>query len=583
MPKRIDAITRKWIKNKADELAVKQGCFMNLKRGQFICDWIEAYCHLYEGVKLESDGNLPRIKLIDWQRNDLLMPLFGWQRHSEDHDREIRRFRKAGVFLPKKSGKSPTLAAIGLYMLIAEGIQGAKCFSVAKDGKQAMIQQMHAIQMVKASPFMADPDGVDFCELNKSTGRIAHLRSNSSYSVISAENIDGQQGLNSVFIGVDETAVVDRRTMAVLEYAGAHAVEPLQLEVSTAGNNPDGYGKQQFDYGRAVNRGANPDIEFFHLEFSVDDNISEKEFEDDFENQITKCNPSIGVTVYMGELKASFERSKGSLQRRADFMMYRGNRWQASTNPWLNIASWQQCVAPEMYKPRALARKSRGVKHDAYGAIDLSQVYDFCSFTLAIPHDDGRIQTLTLLWLSKRYAEMNNHLAPFMDWGKNGFIELVDADIIDHEVVARDVRKLCSHFNVIHITGDQMFAQTCMQMIVNGVHDDNGECLSEGVGCEYYWFKQTNDSYAKPTDDFEGMVLTQQLIHENNPCINWQAGHCEVHADTFGKKRPVKPKGNKGDEIHHKKIDCICTLVMSTNLAKMAIESGRYRGGISSI
>jgi hypothetical protein len=33
-------------------------------------------------------------------------------------------------------------------------------------------------------------------------------------------------------------------------------MEPLQIEVSTAGNNPDGYGKSRFDLAREVEKGA---------------------------------------------------------------------------------------------------------------------------------------------------------------------------------------------------------------------------------------------------------------------------------------------------------------------------------------
>jgi hypothetical protein len=48
---------------------------------------------------------------------------------------------------------------------------------------------------------------------------------------------------------IDETHVVDREFVRRISRAGISRSEPLQIEVSTAGNNPDGYGKERFDYG----------------------------------------------------------------------------------------------------------------------------------------------------------------------------------------------------------------------------------------------------------------------------------------------------------------------------------------------
>ncbi len=582
MPKKIDAITKRRIKNKSDELAVKNGCFMDLARGQFVCDWIEEYCHLYEGVKPLEDGSLPKMELMKWQR-ELLMRLFGWQRYSKEHKCNIRRFRKAGIWIPKKNGKSPLLAAVGLYMLMGEGIHGAKCFSVAKDGKQAMISHMHAIQMVQASDAFKTR-----CVVNKSSGRIVDEILQAFYSVISAENIEGQQGLNAVFIGVDETAVVDQRTMAVLEYATAHPKEPIQMEVSTAGNNTEGYGKKQFDYGRQVERGLQLDDQYFHLEYSVDDGLSEKQFEDDFDNQIAKCNPSIGTTIYLEELKTSFNRAKGSIANLADFMMYRANRWQNAQNPWLDIAAWQSSIKSELYSLRRLLPRhefkgyGRGPRLDAFGGLDLSRVNDMSAFVLAVKMPDGKTQFIVRLWMSERYAKTHSHLAPFTEWAKQGFIKLTPGSTVDHGIVAGDVRRLCRHFNVIAIAADQMFAERPMQEICEGVYSEHGEEVDAGIGCERAWFAQTAAGYAKPTEDFEAALLDGSLILPNNTCLNWQASHVEVAEDSHGSKRPIKPKGRKGEELEYKKVDGIVALIMAYSLIEK--ETNAYeKNGVFSV
>ena len=58
---RIDADTKDWILNAADERAVRlHGCRMDLERAAFAIDWVSENCRLYEG---EKAGEL--IELMD--------------------------------------------------------------------------------------------------------------------------------------------------------------------------------------------------------------------------------------------------------------------------------------------------------------------------------------------------------------------------------------------------------------------------------------------------------------------------------------------------------------------------------------
>ncbi len=578
MPKKVDSISRKWCRNKSDEAALKNGCRMDLERGKFVVSWVEQYCFLYEG---EYAGK--PMELMKWQ-SDIIMRIFGWVKYDKDRGRDLRRFKRANVFIAKKSGKSPLLAALGLYMLCGDKESGQKCFSVARDGKQAMIAHTHAMQMVKASESLSAE-----CEINKSTGRITHIPTQSYYAVVSGDNIEGQEGLNgSVFI--DELHVCDARLMSVLEYAGASRAEPLQLGVSTAGNNPDGYGKQQFDYGRAVISGQENDEQFFHAEWSLDTSITEADLDKNIVKYGKEVNPSWGKTIFENEFVGSYERAKRSIATLADFKMYRLNQWQQSTNPWLKLSAWQECSKSDMYRPRQLVKRPR---LDAYGALDLSRVSDMSAFALALPRPLGSgsnegekqvIQFIVRLWLPERYARMNNHLAPFIHWAQQGFLTLTHGDTMDYTIVRRDIKRLCKHFNVLSIAYDQMYAEATMQEIVDGVYNANtGEILEEGIGCERIAFAQTTAGYAQATADFEAGVLDGTIIQPNNPCLNWQIAHCEVHSDAFGNKRPVKPKSAKGEEQSYKKIDSVVSLIMAHSLAMLAEKSAYETGGIFTV
>ena len=100
----MDADTRAWTRNRSNELAVAGGCRFDVQRGQDVCDWIEANCHLYKGSK-------ELMRLTAWQR-EATMRIFGWIRWEKNlpsggKPRWIRRFTRVSIWVPKKNGALP--------------------------------------------------------------------------------------------------------------------------------------------------------------------------------------------------------------------------------------------------------------------------------------------------------------------------------------------------------------------------------------------------------------------------------------------------------------------------------------------
>jgi phage terminase large subunit-like protein len=284
------AVTAAWVRNPSDERAVANGCRFDPERGAYAVWWIERLCRLYEGEqageRLELRGchqcgtyGLPPATdfddweaakpaaleratkyaecvaaghPIDWQY-ECVMRLFSWVRWSDKWKRWIRRFRQACIFVAKKNKKSPTLAAIGLYLLAGDGEPGQKVFLGAKDGQQARkIAGEHVVAMLEQSPTLSAE-----CALNRSTFRVTHRPTRSWLEPLSSSNSrtqESKEGLNGSIL-IDEVHVVDRDFIRRINRAGISRSEPLHIEVSTAGNNPDGYGKERFDYALRVERG----------------------------------------------------------------------------------------------------------------------------------------------------------------------------------------------------------------------------------------------------------------------------------------------------------------------------------------
>jgi len=99
---------KKWIKTESDKAAIRAGYWMNEARGRKICKY-------FPDILRHSKGKWAGkpFKLLKWEKEDLLMPLFGW----EYKKTKIRRFNIGFVEVAKKNGKSTICAGIGTYLL----------------------------------------------------------------------------------------------------------------------------------------------------------------------------------------------------------------------------------------------------------------------------------------------------------------------------------------------------------------------------------------------------------------------------------------------------------------------------------
>lgn len=531
---KIDAVTKRWIRNASDERAASNGCRFDEVRGQHVIDFCERYLRLYEG---EHAGQplVPR----DWQR-EVLMRLFGWVKPSEFWGREIRRFRKASIWVPKKNKKSPTAAAVGLYLLCADGEQGQKVFSAAKDGKQAAIVHTHAQQMVLRSPELSA-----VCTINKSTGRITHVPSASFYSILSGDNIEGQEGLNGSVI-VDETHVVDRRLASVLEYMGASRSEPLQFEVSTAGKNPDSYGRRQYLYGKDVESGKTFDEGFFFAAWEAPQDASDDALQSD--PKLWKAaNPAWGHTINEDEFRDSLNRAKRSLSDWVDFKTYRLNVWSNSASPWLRKEDWDACG--RSYSADDLAGQA------CWLGLDLSKTCDMTAAVLVFPDGEDGYRQLPFFWMPEEEAKRKDHLASFLAWSKAGRLTLTPGNVVDYRTVRADLAELANRFDIRAILFDRTYAEELTQT------------LADDCGIAREAFPQTIMTFAGPTAAYERLILAGKLHHNRHPILSWQAGHVQVKTDLNGNKRPVKP-----DAADHRKIDGIVAAIMALSGALSAKE-----------
>jgi phage terminase large subunit-like protein len=571
-----DTSTRAWIRNESDERAAASGCRFDVLRGAWTVYWIERFCRLYEGegyagnplilhgckdcdhsdfqavAEWDDTGreiHIERARVfaecvaaghrIDWQY-ECFMRLFGWVRDSEKWGREVRRFKKSSIWIPKKSGKSPTLAALGMYLLAGDGEPGQKVFLAAKDGDQARTNAgKHAVEMWLQSDELRQE-----CTLNRTILQITHEPSRSIMRPLSSSNSRTQQskeGLNGSVL-VDETHVVDRAFVDIISRAGISRSEALFAEFSTAGDNPDSYGKESFDYSGDVLAGKVTDEEHFAAIYAAPQETTDAQLAADFDRYADMANPAMGRLIERKEIRRDYERSKRKIEDLCNFKKYRLNIWQHSSNPWLRLSDWYKCRKPFDI--------SELLGRECYGGLDLSLRWDTSAFVLLFPWEEREGQpTFRLLvrfFLPRETARKTTDMVSWFDWEKSGDITLTEGDTTDFPLIRRTIREASKKYDLRCLAYDDRFAETIAQE------------LQDEDGIEMVDFNQTIQNFAEPMGLFEKDIIDGRLEHPGNRCLDWQAGN----ATKNNKGMLVKP------ELHDvKKIDGITAAVQARAMA----------------
>lgn len=557
--------TLTWIRNASDERAAQEGMRFHEQSGQWVVDWVQEHCILYEGIK----ANTPLI-CDDWQY-EYFMQLFGWMRFSDevatmhpDRSPWIRRFSHAGIWIAKKNAKSPTLAATGLYMFVGDGEEGQKCYSVARDGKQAEIAHNHVIEMVYNSPKLSQE-----IRHKKTDNRLIHRRSKSQYTIVCGENYKSTEGYNGSLF-VDETHVVDQQHVDRLKRAGISRIEPVHVEMSTAGNNADGYGYNRYQYGQRVSQMEQDDHynpHFLFMDFSVDqtvtmDKLRDKEF---VESIAPFCNPSMGRILRKEEFVADWQDSCQSETELRKFAMYRLNLWLKDSASWVELSDWLSCskspIADELTNYANDGTYHQYTLDDlkdypCVAGLDMSKTQDMSALSLvfAVPDENMpcgfRPYTWTWHWLPECTA---NKISRFIDLKADKykpFIHLLQSTTIDYELIATKLEWIKANYDLRCLGYDIFNAIPLLKCLINDYGWDADH--------EIIKVPQVMRIMAPACKDVERWIIRKEIHHPANELLNWQFQHVALEEDKHGNYRVIKPS------VHdYRKVDGIVSIIIA--------------------
>ena len=467
------------------------------------CRFIELLPHI-KG-KWAREGRL--IELEDWQCF-ILTTVFGWVHH----ETRLRRFREGYVEVPRKNAKSTLSSGLALYMLSADGEQGAEVYSAATTRDQARI-------VFDDSKAMADrvPDLRTYLGVVVLQHSITVAATSSKYTPLAAEG-STLDGLNVHFAVIDELhAHKTRAVYDVIDTARGAREQSLLWNITTAGTDRSGICYERRTHATKVLDGVITDPALFGIIYTIDD------ADDPFQpSSWAKANPNWGKSVLEDDMVAAARKAEAMPSSLANFLTKRLNVWVNGESAWMDMRAWERCAQPGLI----LDDVPEGTP--VWMGLDLAQKRDFAAL-VAVFQQDGKWHVCTRLYLNELAVQESGN-AHLSGWARQGYVQVTDGDITDFEVVAEDMRAICRKCDVQEIAFDPALSMYFATKLI-----EEGLPLVE--------ITQRALFFTPPLIQVENLVHERKLVHDANPVMNWMVSNLVVKVSKFNELRaPTKER-----------------------------------------
>ena len=477
----------------------------NAARASRPCEFIELLPHI-KG-KWAKEGRT--IQLEGWQAF-IITTVFGWVHR----DTGLRRFREVYVEVPRKNAKSTLSSGVALFMLVADGEQGAEVYSAATTRDQARIVFDDAKAMAERSPGLRVHCGLAILQHSLTVAATA-----SRFAPLAAEG-STLDGLNIHFAVIDELhAHKTRAVYDVIDTARGAREQSLLWNITTGGTDRSGICYERRTHVTKVLDAVVDDPSLFGVIYTIDDN------DDPFSPASwAKANPNWRISVLPDDMEAAARKAEAMPSALNNFLTKRLNVWVSGESPWMDMRAWDKCGTP------ALRDISAHAGRKAWIGLDLAQKKDFAAISIVFqPDGTDQWAVCTRLYLNELAIQEsgNAHLA---GWARQGYVHMTDGDLTDFDVVADDLRQLCRDFDVQEIAFDPALSMYFA-----------GKLLEEGL--PLVEIQQRALFFTQPLLQVENMVLAGQLQHDANPVMTWMVSNLVVKVSKFNELRaPTKER-----------------------------------------
>lgn len=419
--RRVKAVYGKLVRE-MDEPEAGSPYYFDEETGERPIIFIETFCK-------QSQGTLGAPLVLDLFQKAFIQTLFGWLEKATGY----RRFRETLFLVARKNGKSTLLAAIALYLLVADYEGAAEIYSVATKKDQARKTLTEAVNMVKQSPELR-------AVIKKRRNDIYFPATASKFEALASDS-NTLDGLNSHAVIIDELhAIRDRNLYEVMKQSTSSRRQPLVIMITTSGTVRESVFDNLYSYACDVADGKIIDERFLPILYELD---ARAEWTNP--QMWIKANPGLGTIKQYSTLAEFVERAKKNPEDLPGVLCKDFNVAEVAAAVWLSF---------EDIKSDAVFTMQDVYNTYAVGGCDLSATTDLTCASLLIRRsaDDPIIYVLQHYFLpQKRIDQLDEHNtqeAPYKTWAERGLLTICDGARVDYSLVTEWFCQMRDEFKI---------------------------------------------------------------------------------------------------------------------------------------
>ncbi|WP_144121132.1 terminase large subunit [Catellatospora sichuanensis] len=490
--------------------------------------------------------------LTDWQKNEIIRPLYGHMQWDTQLGAYRRQYSIAWLEMARKQGKSQLLSALGLYHLVADGEESAEVYGVAADRDQASLVFNVAKRIVELSPRLRG-----WVEIIDSKKRLVYAKTNSFYQVLPGDAA-GALGVNASAVLFDEVLTQrDRHLWDAMRQSFGTRVQPLMIAATTAAYTSAAFALAEHEHSVQVQDKPWIDPNRFVFARNLP---TDWDFRDE---GVPPCPefpkgtgwyyvaPGLGDFFSIETMRAELREAESRPQTLQSFRVFRLNQWTSQAERWLDMEVWDANGTLAFTRDALKGRL-------AFGALDLASTQDFTAWLLLFPgspHDPeaGGFTVLPHFFVPRPAVEMRSNMADRMaHWEREGFITVTEGVVTDYSVILEHIGTDAETFRIRMIGYDPWNATHLISLI-----EDRGQPTVK--------VPQTAPRLNDPCKALESGLAERQMFHGGHPVLRWMADNVELEVTGDGLMKPSKKKSGE-------KIDGIAALVTALFVASIPME-----------
>ncbi len=456
--------------------------------------------------------------------------VMGWRTKKDGR----RWYRQLYIYIPRKNGKTTTIAGLVLAIPIIEPEARGQILIVAATEDQAKILFDHAKAFIEVSPVLQELYFVTAEE-------IEHVATGTKIKFMSGTEL-GKVGTNPSVIIVDELQEQTKPDLLAKLVTGTGTrKQPLSILIGTRGQEDDTQDVYWIKWLKKAEKTlANPatNPKLLPIVYQTDEEADPGD-----PSTWYAANPTLGAVLDFDTFAGIWEDMKDDPAERAFFCQYHLNMKRAAYSEAVDLKAWNELV--ESFSEKELKGKL------AYGGLDLGLTSDMTAFALLFPFwkkvkykdEHGRtkeawhvdFKQLEYYWTCQAAVDASEKkVFRYKPLVEAGWLKIAGNRTMDYNQIGAEILGICSNFKVQAIGYDRFQAHEMAPRLA-------------AKRQTMIAVPQTSLSLSAPYVRHKEMIQAGDIKHRDNPMFTENLRNARVSYDK--KQNPVILKAENTRKI----------------------------------